>query len=444
LIGTAIAVALYGNQAVAQAPAAELEEVVVTGIRASLTQSLDAKRAADGVVDAISAEDVGKFPDKNLAEALQRVPGVQVNREFGEGERVSVRGTSPTLTRMLFNGHSLATADWFILDQLNTTRSFNYLMFPADIIGQAAVYKTSQADIEEGGIGGTIDVKTRNPLDLDELEISGSLQGVYTELADKTNPQATALVSWKNSDETLGLLAAAVYQKREIRRDGVEVLGYFDADPGPAVLDVPSLIGSALFEQERIRTGGNVAVQWRPSDDLEFNLTGLYTTFDADNVNENFIAWGTRAIGNGGTLSDVTMQGNTAVAGTISSLNGGTEDFGVVYDAIQRFAETNTSNIDLLTSWDFAEDWSASFRLGHTKAEGDTSAQPFVELGARRPSAYDLRGNTPQVSFENIDPTAPEDLRLIFSSLHQILNDDKETYGYADFERKLGIGRSTR
>ena len=180
LIGTAIAVALYGNQAVAQAPAAELEEVVVTGIRASLTQSLDAKRAAEGVLDAISAEDVGKFPDKNLAEALQRVPGVQVNREFGEGERVSVRGTSPTLTRMLFNGHSLATADWFILDQLNTTRSFNYLMFPADIIGQAAVYKTSQADIEEGGIGGTIDVKTRNPLDLDELEISGSLQGVYT------------------------------------------------------------------------------------------------------------------------------------------------------------------------------------------------------------------------------------------------------------------------
>ena len=292
LIGTAIAVALYGNQAVAQAPVAELEEVVVTGIRASLTQSLDAKRAAEGVLDAISAEDVGKFPDKNLAEALQRVPGVQVNREFGEGERVTVRGTSPTLTRMLFNGHSLATADWFILDQLNTTRSFNYLMFPADIIGQAAVYKTSQADLEEGGIGGTIDVKTRNPLDLDELEFSGSLQAVHTELADQTDPQATALVSWKNSDETLGLLAAAIYQKREIRRDGVEVLGYFDADPGPAVVDAPTHIGSALFEQERIRTGGNVAVQWRPSDDLEFNLTGLYTKFDADNVNANFIAWG--------------------------------------------------------------------------------------------------------------------------------------------------------
>jgi iron complex outermembrane receptor protein len=437
LIGTAIACALYGNQAAAQQP---LEEVIVTGIRASLTQSLDAKRAADGVLDAISAEDVGKFPDKNLAEALQRVPGVQVNREFGEGERVSVRGTSPTLTRMLFNGHSLATADWFILDQLNTTRSFNYLMFPADIIGQAAVYKTSQADIEEGGIGGTIDVVTRNPLDLDEFELSGSLQGVHTELADKTNPQATALVSWKNPDETLGLLAAAVYQKREIRRDGVEVLGYFDADPGPAVVDAPTLLGSALFQQERVRTGGNVAVQWRPSDDLEFNLTGFYSKFDADNINSNFIAWGSRAIGNGGTLTNATIQDNTAVAGTISSLNGGTEDFGVVYDVIDRFAQTDSSNVDLLTKWNIDDDWSVDFRVGYTKAEGDTEAQPFVELGAPATFSYDLRGNTPQVSFANIDPTAPDDMSLIFSSLHQILNDDDEIYGYVDAERKLGIG----
>jgi iron complex outermembrane receptor protein len=437
LIGTAIAFALYGNQAAAQEP---LEEVVVTGIRASLTQSLDTKRNSVAILDAVSAEDVGKFPDKNLAEALQRVPGVQVNREFGEGERLSIRGTSPTLTRMLYNGHSLATADWFILDQLNTTRSFNYLMFPADLLGQSQVYKASQADIEEGGIGGTVNVISRNPLELDEFEISGSLQGVYTDLADKTNPQATALVSWKNPDETLGVLVAAVYQKREIRRDGVEVLGYFDADPGETVLDVPSLIGSALFQQERIRTGGNIGVQFRPSDDLEFNLTGLYTKFDADNINENFIAWGSRAIGNGGTLTNTTIEGNTAVAGTISSLNGGTEDFGVVYDAIQRFAETNTTNIDLLTSWDFAENWSANFRVGYTKAEGDTSAQPFVELGAAATFNYDLRGSTPQVSFENVDPTDPADLRLIFSSLHQILNDDEETYGYADFERKLGIG----
>src|SRR5688572_22014511 len=380
LLAAAITLALSGQAAHAQqsTSSGQIEEVVVTGIRGSLRESLETKREAVGVVDALNAEDVGKFPDKNLAEALQRVPGIVISRDFGEGERVNLRGLSSTLTRTLLNGHNLATADWFILDQLNTTRSFNYLMFPADIIGQAAVYKTSQADLEEGGIGGTIDVKTRNPLDLDELELSGSLQAVHTELADQTDPQATALVSWKNADETLGLLAAAVYQKREIRRDGVEVLGYFDADPGPAVVDVPTHIGSALFQQERTRTGGNVAVQWRPSDDLEFNLTGLLSKFDADNVNENFIAWGTRAIGNGGTLSDVTMQGNTAIAGTIASLNGGTADFGVVYDAIDRFAKTNTSNVDLLTKWAVDDDWTVNFRVGYTTAEGNTEAQPFV------------------------------------------------------------------
>ena len=155
------------------------------------------------------------------------------------------------------------------------------------------------------------------------------------------------------------------------------------------MLDAPSLIGSALFQQERIRTGGNVAVQWRPSDDLEVNLTGLYSKFDADNINENFIAWGTRAIGNGGTLTDTTIQGNTAVAGTISSLNGGTSDFGVVYDAIQRFASTNTSNVDLLTTWDVDDDWTVKFRAGYTKAEGDTESQPFAVTG--RPSFTSAR-----------------------------------------------------
>ncbi|HEX9853407.1 MAG TPA: TonB-dependent receptor plug domain-containing protein, partial [Woeseiaceae bacterium] len=131
-LGTAIAVALYANNSPVQAQEvqpqvggagdAPMEEIVVTGIRRSIEDSLAAKRAAAAAIDVISAEDVGKFPDKNLAEAVQRVPGVVINREYGEGERVSIRGTAPNLTRTLYNGHALATADWFILDQLNTTR----------------------------------------------------------------------------------------------------------------------------------------------------------------------------------------------------------------------------------------------------------------------------------------------------------------------------------
>jgi iron complex outermembrane receptor protein len=442
--------ALFGRQGETQAQqgatAGEsrdeaLEEVVVTGIRASLRESLETKRNATAFVDAITAEDVGKFPDKNLAESLQRIPGIVINREFGEGERVNLRGTASNLTRTLFNGHALATADWFILDQLSATRSFNYLMLPSDLIGKVNVYKSPQADLEEGGIGGLIDVTSRNPLDLKANSFTGSVQAVRSDLADKTDPNASALYSWKNDSENLGVLVAGIYQKRHLRRDGVEVLGYFDADPSAVTdLEVPSLIGSALFQQERIRKGGNISVQFRPTDNVDMNLSGLYSKFEGENLNENFIAWGTRAIGNGGTLSNATMIGNTAVAGRITSRNNGTEDFGVVYDAIHRFASADTRSIDLDTKVQATEDWTAHFRIGYTDAEGNTDAQPFAEFGAPAAFDYDLRGRSPSVNFLNIDATAPAQQSLIFSSLHQILNNDDEKYAYADAERKLEIG----
>jgi iron complex outermembrane receptor protein len=444
LIGTAVALALVQAQVEAQqaAPANGsnddgLEEVVVTGVRASLRESIETKRNATAFVDAITAEDVGKFPDKNLAESLQRVPGVVINREFGEGERVNLRGTAANLTRTLFNGHALATADWFILDQLSTTRSFNYLMLPSDLIGKVSVYKSPQADLEEGGIGGVIDVTSRNPLDMKANAVFASLQGAYTALADKKDPQASALYSWKNDNETLGVLIAGLYQKRHLRRDGVEVLGYFDADPGAGVVQTPSLIGSALFQQERIRKGANVSVEFRPSDQLEMNVSALYSDFDAANLNENFIAWGTRAIANGGTLSNVTMQGDTAVAGRIASLNNGTSDFGMVYDAIDRFSSANTRSIDLDTKYALNDAWDLHFKVGYTDAEGNTDAQPFVEFGAPAVFDYDLRGRTPSVKFLNVDPTDPNDAQFIFSSLHQILNNDDENYAYADAEYKV-------
>ncbi len=447
IIASAVATALCAGPTAALAQSDDdtmLEEIVVTGVKRSIMDSIAAKRFANAAVDAISAEDVGKFPDKNLAEALQRLPGVVINREFGEGERVNIRGTAPNLTRTLLNGHALATADWFILDQLNTTRSFNYLMLPSDIIGQVKVYKSSQANLEEGGIGGTVDVITRNPFDLDSLTAVANLQLAHTELADETDPNFSGLVSWTNDQRNFGIMAAVVRQERNIRRDGVEVLGYFtaDADPGPGTQEVlvPSLIGSALFEQERVRTGGNFSVQFQPSDTLEFNLTGLYSEFEADNINQNFLTWGIRAIGNGGTLTNATIVDGTAVAGTIESLNGGTEDFGVVYDAIQREAVATTSNIDLLTDITLNDLWSASVRIGYTEAEGNTENQPFVEFGSPASFNYDLRGATPEVTYNNVDPNDPDDLQFIFSSLHEILNDDSEGYLYVDARRELDGG----
>ncbi len=322
----------------------EGSNIVVTGFRRSIAASIRAKRNSAVIADILTAEDIGKFPDKNVAEALQRIPGVVINREFGEGERVSVRGTATNLTKTLLNGHNVATADWFILDQLAATRAFNYLTLPSEVVGELEVYKSPEADIEEGGVGATVNVHTRNPLDLKALTISASAQTVYSERSKKWDPQLSGIISWKNSSNTFGVLAALVYEKRRIRRDGVEVLGYFtqaDNPATPANEDVsngalmPSLIGSALFQQERERYGGNVAVQFKPSDALEINLTGLYTRFNANNFNQNFLAWGSNAIGGGGTLTNPTVVDGTVVAGTITSTPGGR---GVVYDAIDRIA----------------------------------------------------------------------------------------------------------
>ena len=418
-------------------PVAE-EEITVVGLADSLREAVIVKRESVGVVDAVAATDVNKLPDKNLAEALQRVPGVVINREFGEGERVSLRGVSPNLVHTTVNGHNVAVADWFVLEQLAATRSFNYLLLPSELIGLMTVYKTPTADLDEGGIGGTIDVKTRKPLDLKPLAISASLQDAYTEQSDSHNPNISALVSWKNAANNVGVLFSAVLDQREIRRDGVEVLGYFP-ETGSGLL-VPSLIGSALFQQERERKAFNAALQLRPNSRLELNLNGFWARFGADNINQNYLAWGSNALGGGGTLTNRTIVDDTVVAGTISSASNGTAGRGVVYDAIDRKAFAKTWYGDLDGTFTASNSWILHFDVGHTEADGDTEAQPFVEFGAPASFRYDLRGSTPQVQFLNVDPTNPAQMDFDFASLHHITNDDSETYSYVDAEKSLSAG----
>ena len=414
------------------------EEITVTAIGESLKEAVKVKEQSDQIVDAIAAKDVNKLPDKNVAEALQRVPGVVINREFGEGERVSLRGVSPTLVHTMVNGHNVAAADWFVLEQLNATRSFNYLLLPSEIIGLLTVYKSPTAALDEGGIGGTIDVRTRKPLDLKPFAFSGTAQAAYTEKSGSTDPNLSVLASWKTAASTMGFLLGGVFDKRDIRRDGVEVLGYFpETSDG---LLVPSLIGSALFQQQRERKSLNGEFQFRPAPNLEMNVNGFWSRFGADNINQNYLAWGSQALGGGGTLTNRTVQGDTVVAGTIASAGNGTQGRGVVYDAIDRKAFAKTWYGDVDGNWTLSNTWIAHFDVGHTKADGDTDSQPFVEFGAPGTFTYDLRGSAPQVHFVNVDPTKPQDMQFDFASLHHITNDDKETYAYVDAEQSLNAG----
>ena len=413
------------------------EDIVVTGIRASLQQAIDIKRQSDAVVDVISAEDIGKFPDKNVAEALQRVTGVSISRDFGEGERVSVRGTAPNLSLTLLNGHAVATADWFVLDQLAASRSFNYLMLPSELVSTLEVFKSPKADLEEGGIGATINVKTRMPLDLKPFTVYGSVQGVHSELADKVDPNGSALISWHNRDETFGLLVGAIYQKRHLRRDAVEVLGYTAAPAAlGADLQIPALVGSVLFKQTRERIGFNATAQWRPSDTLEMSLTGLYSHMNADNFNQNYMAWFSNMINNGAVPTDTTIEDGTVTSGTFALLPGVN---GAVFDAIDRLAHTETRSIDYNIDFKPDDAWAFHGQIGYTDAEGETEAQPFWETNAPTGFTFDLHG-VPQIHFTDLDPNDPAGMTLGWASYDTITNTDEEIYARGDATYFLDAG----
>jgi iron complex outermembrane receptor protein len=457
-VGTAVAMALFGrNGAVraAEAPAAaspddsSVEEIVVHGYRASVRESLETKREAVGVEEVITAEDVGKFPDKNLAEALQRVPGIVTQRDFGEGERINLRGTLTTLTNATFNGHALSTADWFILDQQNATRSFNYLMFPSDLIGKVEVQKTAQADVQEGGIGGTVNIQTRKPLELDPLTAFASLEGAYTSTSKKYDPYGTALFSWHDSNNTIGVLVAGIYQERHIRRDGFEILGYAPLSQTAAGSSdknlIPTLINSALFQQDRVRKGGNFDIQFKPFDQLEFNLNGFLSIFDAENTNQSYLVDPQRAIANGGTLTNGVLDHGAYVAGTVSSATGGTSDFGVFYDSFHRIAQTTSHNIDLDTKYTPTDTLTLHLDLGYTDSVGKTDPQYFPEFGAPATFSYDFRHGIqvsmlPNANGTTVDWTNPNSFVFDFANDDVFLNKDKEAYIYLDAEQKLDIG----
>src|SRR5690242_16994037 len=148
----------------------ELSEIVVTGIRDSLKRSLDSKRQADSHVEVITAEDIGKMPDKNVADSLMRVAGVTTSSAsaneggFDENDRVSMRGTNASLTQTLLNGHAVAAGDWFILNQVEAAgRSVSYTLLPSELVSKVVVHKSSEASLVEGGVTGSINIVTRRP-----------------------------------------------------------------------------------------------------------------------------------------------------------------------------------------------------------------------------------------------------------------------------------------
>jgi iron complex outermembrane receptor protein len=271
----------------AETPSTQLEEVVVTGIRAGLRSSMEVKRDAIQVVDAISAEDIGDFPDKNLGEALQRITGVQISRQDGEGRGVSIRGAEPGLNRVEINGVTALSLT------VGGGRDVDFRDLPVEFVSRLEVYKSSTPEMTEGGVGGTIRVVTRRPLDSSEPYLAGSAQGVYSNLADEYDPKFALIGSRTFLDNKLGVLVAGTWEERHLDSHNARTTGWLLRDPkanaanaipgrgtdvnfdGTAdyISEIPRYI---MDRRETDRASIMSIVEWQPTDTLKLFAEGTF------------------------------------------------------------------------------------------------------------------------------------------------------------------------
>lgn len=373
----------FAFSAPAQEPTAtELDTVEVVGIRASLEKSLDTKRYNVTVSEAITAEDIGKFPSTNVAEAFSQLPGVTLDRRFGQGERVSIDGTDPSLNLSFLDGHPVAQSVWLHGEQPN--RGFDYTVLSPLILGRAEIVKSSEARLTEGSLGGTVLMHTRQPLDLKRNEVAASIGYSHNAQASESKPNASLLYSWKNEAEIFGVTVAAQHYEESVDRQGMEVFGYAKAstftnasgvDPDA---DVPNSVNAAWFQQERERDSAVVNLQFKPNEALEFNLSGLYIKENFDNYNQSlysYLTW------NDGTVAAVDQLGsvnNGVVSSGHSTANATTGGNTVIYDNQARTSEVTTKGLDLRGAWR-GESWGVSGQVGQSKSENKDLQQYFIE-----------------------------------------------------------------
>jgi len=311
--------ATYAAEENSKAKTAKLKEQVIEVIQVtsygdSITSSLNAKRTSNSVMDSITADDIGSFPDDNVAESLQRIPGVSITRSLsGEGESVSIRGFGPGKNLSLVNGQQLTSSAFNFENGLS--RGYNYSVLPSTIVKRAEVYKATEAFLPEGGVGGTVNIVTRKPLNQNKellLVTSGSVG--HNTLADSYNPKVSGLASWKPS-EKWGILASVDYSDKETRRDSNSVLVYknqsFTTEDGTEFKDVivPSSIGAAVFTQNLKRTTGMVTLQYQPTDVLDMSFNYLRSDVEGHNFNTALLSLNHQFKHNkAGTVLDATLN----------------------------------------------------------------------------------------------------------------------------------------
>jgi TonB-dependent receptor len=407
-------------------------EIVVTGYRQSIEASLRTKREANAFVDVITAEDVGKFPDKNVADALQRMPGVIISRDGGEGSRVSIRGLNSDLTLTELNGNFIAGTD-----SGDPSRSFNYLLLPSSMIGSVEVFKSPEARLDEGGVGGTVILHTRRPLDLKPWSGFVSAEGTDSDVTSKVEPQLTGQLSWRNDAGTIGLMVGGSWQKRTNREmDGSTESWQWWVDGGRAGKPATDVKGNVLPNQDAItywsqnagattqsgqhysgywapqsvdeqittdkreRIGIQATIDLKPFDNLR--LTGNYFRFQLNRTREDNVLkipeWGYDNFFTGAKFdkSGTIMEGATfevPPAGQRCLTNNPictmeTPQLSAIYQREKQISNT----FDLHGDWNLGH-LAVAFTVGTTKSTGGPSQQMKVAVKPRLTGTVTANGN---------------------------------------------------
>ena len=379
-----------------------MEEVVVTGIRASVISAQDVRRDEDGVVDAITAEDIGKFPDSNLAESLQRVPGVSIDRSLNEGNQVTVRGLGPNFNMVTLNGRQMPAAsspEQESISSATQSRAFNFNQVASESVSSVLVYKTARANLTPGGMGATIDIQTARPFDYEDTKFVLSAAGVHDSSVrdgDDVTPEVGGLFSTQLMDGRLGILLSGSLSERQFSEPTAHTDGWLRDDAGtgdynswcgasdcadaPYIYRPVSNIGD-IQHNERTRINGQAVVQFAPSEDLQLTLDYVYSSYELDQVRYQTGLFGTLGAG---SAANLVLDENYSVL-SYTRLGGAT-------DTLQYRNETVIENdsLGLNVEWQANENLTVTVDVHSSTAE----SQPDGELSDRNYIIQGTLGNT--------------------------------------------------
>lgn len=389
-LATSLSLAL-GTIAVAQAQEQtedkdeQDKKIEVIGIRGSLIKSMDVKRGSTGVVDAITAEDMGKFPDTNLAESLQRITGVSIDRSNNEGSKITVRGMGPEFNLVTLNGRQMPTTGG---------RSFDFGNIASEGVSALEVYKTTRADLPGGGIGATVNMMTARPLDNPGFKAAVSAKGVYessNEMGEDVTPEIAGVFSNTFNDDKFGILISASQQERNNREQKAAIDNWIpdvniSASPGLQLNDnnqrsdgatwYPQNSGYSINDNERTRTNGQLVFQFQPNNDMRATIDYTYSKLEFEGNRNAFGVW----FNNGGNVTNATINEN----GTYTEVAEVGGDYATNLSRGQ--TENENKSLGVNFEWDINDAWSVTF-----DAHDSSAVAQGVGLGH---DAFLIIGNT--------------------------------------------------